>query len=242
MKFSEAWLRELVNPNISTEVLVDQLTMAGLEVDGFQPVAVEFTDVVVGEILAVETHPGADKLVICTVDNGIEKLQVVCGAPNAREGIKVPFAKIGAEFPELKIKKAKLRGVESNGMLCSELELGLSDNNEGLLELAADAPVGADIRDYLGLDDVIIDLDGDGLSCGTGDNFVSAPPEMSCDLVDMEAYALAKICQQKNVEFHCFKFVSDNANGDAANDWTQQFELGARLFSEQVLTNFGHFE
>ena len=108
MKFSEAWLRELVNPNISTQVLVDQLTMAGLEVDGFQPVAVEFTDVVVGEILAVETHPGADKLVICTVDNGIEKLQVVCGAPNAREGIKVPFAKIGAEFPELKIKKAKL--------------------------------------------------------------------------------------------------------------------------------------
>ena len=159
MRFSEAWLRELVNPNISTQVLVDQLTMAGLEVDGFQPVAVEFTDVVVGEILAVETHPGADKLVICTVDNGIEKLQVVCGAPNAREGIKVPFAKIGAEFPELKIKKAKLRGVESNGMLCSELELGLSDNNEGLLELAADAPVGADIRDYLGLDDVIIDLD-----------------------------------------------------------------------------------
>ncbi|HCC45333.1 MAG TPA: phenylalanine--tRNA ligase subunit beta, partial [Gammaproteobacteria bacterium] len=159
MRFSEAWLRELVNPNISTQVLVDQLTMAGLEVDGFQPVAVEFTDVVVGEILAVETHPGADKLVICTVDNGIEKLQVVCGAPNAREGIKVPFANIGAEFPELKIKKAKLRGVESNGMLCSELELGLSDNNEGLLELAADAPVGADIRDYLGLNDVIIDLD-----------------------------------------------------------------------------------
>ena len=90
-------------------------------------------------------------------------------------------------------------------------------------------------------DDVIIDFDGDGLSCGTGDNFVSATPEMNSDLVDMEAYALAKICQQKAVEFHCFKFVSDNANGGAANDWTQQFELGARLFSEQVLKNFGHF-
>ena len=89
---------------------------------------------------------------------------------------------------------------------------------------------------------MIIDLGGGGLSCGSGDNFVSAPPEMSCDLVDMEAYALAKICLQKNVEFHCFKFVSDNANGDAANDWTQQFERGARLFSMQVLTNFGHFE
>ena len=90
-------------------------------------------------------------------------------------------------------------------------------------------------------DDVIINVEGDGLSCGTGDNFVVAPPEMNSDLVDMEAYALAKICQQKAVEFHCFKFVSDNANGDAANDWTQQLELGARLFSEQVLTNFGHF-
>ena len=88
-------------------------------------------------------------------------------------------------------------------------------------------------------DDVIIDFDGEGLSCGTGDNFVSAPPEMSSDLVDMEAYALAKICQQKAVEFHCFKFVSDNANCDAADDWTQQLELGARLFSDQVLKNFG---
>ena len=86
-------------------------------------------------------------------------------------------------------------------------------------------------------DDVIIDLDGDGLSCGTGDNFVSVHPEMSSDLVDMEAYALAKICQQKAVEFHCFKFISDHANDDAADDWIQQLELGARLFSEEVLAN-----
>ena len=111
MKFSEAWLREYVNPDISTQELVDQLTMAGLEVDGFEPVAAEFTHVVVGEILAVEAHPDADKLVVCTVDNGTDKLQVVCGAPNARAGIKVPFAQVGAVFPELKIKKAKLRGV-----------------------------------------------------------------------------------------------------------------------------------
>ncbi len=90
-------------------------------------------------------------------------------------------------------------------------------------------------------DDVIIDLDGDGFSCGTGDNFVSAPPEMGSDLVDMEAYALAKICQQKAIEFHCFKFISDNADDDAANDWVQKLELGARLFSEEVLTNFSHF-
>lgn len=90
-------------------------------------------------------------------------------------------------------------------------------------------------------DDVVIDLGGNGLSCGTGDNFVSAPPEMSSDLVDMEAYALAKICQQKAIEFHCYKFISDNANDDAANDWIQQLELGARLFSEEVLKNFSHF-
>ncbi len=89
--------------------------------------------------------------------------------------------------------------------------------------------------------DVIIDLDGDGLSCGTGDNFVSAPPEMSSDIVDMEAYALAKICQQKAVEFHCFKFISDNANGGAASDWSQQLAVGARLFSEEVLRKHSHF-
>lgn len=90
-------------------------------------------------------------------------------------------------------------------------------------------------------DDVIIDLDVDGLSCGTGDNFASVPPEMSSDLVDMEAYALAKICQQKAVEFHCFKFISDHANDDAADDWIRRLELGARLFSEEVLANHSHF-
>ncbi|MEK9870875.1 MAG: phenylalanine--tRNA ligase subunit beta, partial [Gammaproteobacteria bacterium] len=159
MKFSEAWLREYVNPDLTTQQLVDQLTMAGLEVDGFDPVAAEFTDIVVGEILSVEQHPDADKLVVCSVSNGSEELQVVCGAPNARAGIKVPFALVGAKLPDLKIKKAKLRGVESNGMLCSERELGLSDNHEGLMELPADAPVGEDIRDYLRLNDSIIDLD-----------------------------------------------------------------------------------
>ncbi len=159
MKFSEAWLREYVNPDLTTQQLVDQLTMAGLEVDGFDPVAAEFTDIVVGEILSVEQHPDADKLVVCSVSSGSEELQVVCGAPNARAGIKVPFALVGAKLPDLKIKKAKLRGVESNGMLCSERELGLSDNHEGLMELPADAPVGEDIRDYLRLNDSIIDLD-----------------------------------------------------------------------------------
>ena len=159
MKFSEAWLREYVNPDISTEELVDQLTMAGLEVEGIEPAATEFSDVVVGEIQEVNQHPNADKLLVCMVDNGLEKLQVVCGARNARVGIKVPFAQVGAVFPELRIKKAELRGVESNGMLCSERELGVSDNHEGLMELAGDAPVGEDVRRYLDLNDVIVDLD-----------------------------------------------------------------------------------
>ncbi len=159
MKFSEAWLREFVNPDLSTQELVDQLTMAGLEVDGFEPVAADFDKVVVGEILEVNPHPDADKLVVCKVSSGEEEHQVVCGAPNARAGIKVPFALVGAVFPDLKIKKAKLRGVESHGMLCSERELGLSDNHEGLMELPLDANVGEDIRAYLELNDSIIEVD-----------------------------------------------------------------------------------
>ena len=159
MKFSENWLREFVNPDLSTQALVDQLTMAGLEVDGFDPVAAAFNKVVVGEILETSRHPDADKLVVCRVSSGTEEHQVVCGAPNARAGIKVPFALVGAKFPDLKIKKAKLRGVESHGMLCSERELGLSEDHQGLMELPLDAPVGDDIIDYLNLDDSIIDLD-----------------------------------------------------------------------------------
>ena len=159
MKFSENWLREFVNPELSTQALVDQLTMAGLEVDGFDPVAAAFNNVVVGEILETSPHPDADKLVVCRISSGTEEHQVVCGAPNARAGIKVPFALVGAKFPDLKIKKAKLRGVESHGMLCSERELGLSEEHEGLMELPLDAPVGDDIINYLGLDDSIVDLD-----------------------------------------------------------------------------------
>jgi len=159
MKFSENWLREFVNPDLSTEELVEQLTMAGLEVEGIAPVATEFSQVVVGEILEVSPHPDADKLVVCKVSSGADEHQVVCGAPNARAGIKVPFALVGARLEDFKIKKAKLRGIESFGMLCSERELGISDNHEGLFELPNDAPVGKDVREYLGLDDCIIELD-----------------------------------------------------------------------------------
>ena len=159
MKFSEQWLREWVNPKLSTQALVSQITMAGLEVDSVEPAAAILSQVVVGQILSAESHPNADKLKVCTVSSGTDSHQVVCGAPNARPGIKVPFALVGAKLDDFKIKKAKLRGVESFGMLCSERELGLSENHEGLMELADDAPVGADINGYLKLDDSIIEVD-----------------------------------------------------------------------------------
>ncbi|MCK9505051.1 MAG: phenylalanine--tRNA ligase subunit beta [Porticoccaceae bacterium] len=161
MKFSESWLREWVNPSIETDELVSRITMAGLEVDAVEPAAEIFSGVVVGEIISAEQHPDADKLRVCQVMGAPEGvLQVVCGAANARPGIKIPFATIGAVLPgDFKIKRAKLRGVESFGMLCAEKELGVSDNDEGLWELPADAPVGTDLRAYFGLDDNLIEVD-----------------------------------------------------------------------------------
>ncbi len=160
MQVSEAWLRELVNPMIDTAALVAQLTMAGLEVDTVQPVAAEFCGVVVGEVLSTIQHPNADKLRVCQVNVGQpEPLQIVCGASNVRPGLKIPAALIGAVLPgDFKIKESKLRGELSFGMLCSEKELGLAANSDGLMELPADAPVGADIRDYLLLNDNVIEL------------------------------------------------------------------------------------
>ncbi|XQE68759.1 phenylalanine--tRNA ligase subunit beta [Pseudomonas sp. P3C3] len=167
MKFSEQWLRSWVNPGVSRDELVARLSMVGLEVDAVIPVAGQFSGVVVGEILNAEQHPDADKLRVCQVSNGSATFQVVCGAPNARAGIKIPFAMIGAELPgDFKIKQAKLRGVESQGMLCSASELQISDDNSGLMELAADAPVGQDVRAYLGLDDASIEI---GLTPNRGD-------------------------------------------------------------------------
>ena len=166
MKFSESWLREWVNPEITTEQLVEQITMAGLEVDGVEAAGVAMSGVVVGEIISTEQHPDADKLRVCQVaGDGEELKQVVCGAPNARPGIKIPFATVGAKLPPaedgkpFKIKKAKLRGVESMGMLCAQTELQLGDDDDGLWELPADAPVGEDLQEYLALNDQIIEVD-----------------------------------------------------------------------------------
>jgi len=168
MKFSEKWLREWVNPPVSTQELAEQLTMAGLEVDAIEPVAGEFTKVVVGEVIKLEKHPDADKLRVCQVNVGEkENLQIVCGASNVSVGMKVPAALIGAKLPDgLKIKKSKLRGVESHGMLCSTAEIDLAESAEGLMPLPGDAPVGKDIREYLELDDVSIEL---GLTPNRGD-------------------------------------------------------------------------
>ncbi|SEI67312.1 phenylalanine--tRNA ligase subunit beta [Pseudomonas sp. NFR16] len=160
MKFSEQWLRGWVSPQVSRDDLVARLSMAGLEVDSVTPAAGEFSGVIVGEVLSTEQHPDADKLRVCQVSNGAETFQVVCGAPNVRPGLKIPFAMIGAQLPgDFKIKKAKLRGVESKGMLCSQAELQVGEGNDGLMELPADAPVGKDFREFLQLDDASIEVD-----------------------------------------------------------------------------------
>ncbi len=161
MKFSEKWLREWVNPDISTQQLADQITMAGLEVDGVEPVAGEFSGVVVGEVVECGQHPDADKLQVTKINVGDDELiDIVCGAPNCRQGLKVAVAKVGAVLPgNFKIKKAKLRGQPSFGMLCSFSELGISDDHDGIVELPAGAPIGQDIREYLDLNDVTIEVD-----------------------------------------------------------------------------------
>lgn len=161
MKFSEAWLREWVNPDVATNELADQLSMAGLEVDSVGGVAADFTAVVVGEVLSIEPHPDADKLRVCQVNVAAdEALQIVCGAANVAANMRVPVAVVGAALPGgFKIKKAKLRGVASQGMICSESELGLAESSDGIMPLPPDAPVGEDFRAYLQLDDQAIDVD-----------------------------------------------------------------------------------
>jgi phenylalanyl-tRNA synthetase beta chain len=160
MKFSELWLREWVNPALDSAALSEQITMAGLEVDGVDPVAGAFHGVVVGEVVECGQHPNADKLRVTKINVGGDRLlDIVCGAPNCRQGLKVAVATVGAVLPgDFKIKAAKLRGEPSEGMLCSFSELGISDDHNGIIELPADAPVGCDIRDYLKLDDNTIEI------------------------------------------------------------------------------------
>ena len=171
MLFSESWLRTYVNPAISSEELQDALTMHGLEVDEARKAAPDFTGVVIAEVVECRDHENSDHLHVCQVNAGTgELIQIVCGAPNVRAGVRVPCAMVGAELSGgFKIKKAKLRGVPSNGMLCSARELGVSEDHDGLWLLPEDAPIGEDIRKYAHLDDVVVDLNvtpnrGDALS------------------------------------------------------------------------------
>lgn len=172
MKFSESWLREWVNPAISSDDLAHQITMAGLEVDAVEPVAGEFTGVLIGEVVECGPHPDADKLQVTKINlgpdfNDGELVDIVCGAKNCRLGLKVAVATVGALLPgNFKIKKAKLRGVPSHGMLCSESEIGLAESADGIMELASDAPLGMCVREYLDLNDVTIDVD---LTANRGD-------------------------------------------------------------------------
>ena len=156
MNIPESWLRSFCNPPIPGAELAERLTMAGVEVEAYEPVGPQFSGVVVAQILEVARHPNADKLTVCTVDAGGEKLKVVCGAPNVRAGMKAPLAKVGAQLPGISVKQTTIRGVESAGMLCSARELGLSDDHSGLLEL--NGKVGSDARAELGLDERVLTL------------------------------------------------------------------------------------
>ena len=165
MIFSNTWLKEWIDHQMSIDDLMESLTMAGLEVDGCTPVAHQFSEIIVGEVQSVEKHPNADKLSLCAVTDGVDIYQVVCGAENVVSGMKAPFAKVGAEIilPEkekpFEIKGTTIRGIESNGMLCSAEELGLEEKSEGILELPADVTLGEDVRLTLDLDDISIELD-----------------------------------------------------------------------------------
>jgi phenylalanyl-tRNA synthetase beta chain len=172
MQFSESWLRSLVNPSLDTQQLGHLLTMAGLEVEAIEPAAARFDHVVVARILSAEKHPDADRLQVCQVDVGeADPLTIVCGAPNARAGLVTACARVGAQLPEIAIRQAKVRGVASFGMLCSTRELGMSGAGEGIMELPATAPIGADLRQWLDLDDQVFTIKltpnrGDCLSIG----------------------------------------------------------------------------
>ena len=160
MIFNKQWIDEWVDNNLSAEELSDKITMAGLEVDSVSDVADNFDKVVVGKVLECVPHPDSDHMHVTKVDAGTgEIFQIVCGAPNCREGLKVCVSLIGAHVNGITIKKAKLRGVESNGMLCSYKELGMAEESNGIIELPEDAPLGMDVREYFKLNDKVIDVD-----------------------------------------------------------------------------------
>ena len=170
MKIAESWLREWVNPELDTEALGHQLTMLGHEVDGISIEGANLDGVVVAEVIEFGKHPDADRLSVCKVSNGEgDLIDIVCGAGNLFTGMKTPLATPGVTLPNgLTLRKSRIRGVVSNGMLCSAVELGLGEESDGIISLPADAPVGAALADYLHLPDAVIDLD---LTPNRGDCF-----------------------------------------------------------------------
>lgn len=254
MKISENWLRTWVNPAIDSETLADQLTMLGLEVDELAPVAKPFTGVVVGEVLTVEQHPDADRLRVTTVNIGSgEALQIVCGAPNVRVGMKAPVATIGAVLPgDFKIKKGKLRGVESQGMLCGASEIDLEDKIDGLLELPDDAPVGVNVRDYLKLDDNVIDI---SITPNRGDCFsirgiareIGVINQLPVTQPEIQAIA-ASITEQKQVQLttdgapRYLGRVVKNVNVKAATPaWMEQALARSGIRTHSILVDITNY-
>ncbi|MCJ9042938.1 phenylalanine--tRNA ligase subunit beta [Acinetobacter pittii] len=254
MKISENWLRTWVNPAIDSETLSDQLTMLGLEVDELAPVAKPFTGVVVGEVLTVEQHPDADRLRVTTVNIGSgEPLQIVCGAPNVRAGMKAPVATIGAVLPgDFKIKKGKLRGVESQGMLCGASEIDLEDKIDGLLELPTDAPVGVNIREYLKLDDNVIDI---SITPNRGDCFsirgiareIAVINQLQMNEADIKSVD-ATIADEKKVVISTegapryLGRVIKNVNGKAATpEWMEQALARSGIRTHSILVDVTNY-
>ena len=254
MKISENWLRSWVNPAIDSATLSDQLTMLGLEVDELAPVAKPFTGVVVGEVLTVEQHPDADRLRVTTVHIGSgEPLQIVCGAPNVCVGMKAPVATIGAVLPgNFKIKQGKLRGVESQGMLCGASEIDLEDKVDGLLELPANAPVGMDIRDYLKLDDHVIDI---SITPNRGDCFslrgiareiavinqlTVNPPKIAAIAASISDEKVVAISTEGTPRY--LGRIIKNVNVKAATpDWMQQALTRSGMRSHSILVDITNY-
>ncbi len=214
MKISESWLRSWVNPALDSEALAHQLTMAGLEIDSNDPIAPPFHGVVVGEVLTVVQHPDADRLRVTTVNIGKgEPLQIVCVASNVAVGLKVPVAMIGAVLPkDFKIKPSKLRGVDSQGMLCGATEIGLDDGVDGLMVLPLDAPIGTDIREYLRLDDRILEL---GITPNRGDclsvkGLARELAVMNSLAVNEPAIAVAPVTSDRTLKVNISEAVQQN--------------------------------
>jgi len=212
MRVPENWLRSFVDVNIRIEKLAHLLTMSGVEVESCAPVSPPVSGVVVGNVLSVEKHPSADKLTVCTVDSGKERLRIVCGAPNVRVGMLAPLALIGAKLKNLEIKKSSLRGIESQGMLCSARELGLSEDHSGLLELPADAQPGADVRKLLQLDEQVLTFK---LTPNRADclSVLGIAREVSALTgVKLKKFRLEKI-KEKNGNKHPFKITAADGCG-----------------------------